>query len=66
VAGIACSMVWGVGTSHAEGGSTRRVDVWRVGAAGGAPGVMLMLYRSLEREPTSSVIPGVSPGRGVP
>jgi hypothetical protein len=39
----------GVGTSHAEGGGTKRVDVWHVGAAGGAPSVTLMLARSLER-----------------
>jgi hypothetical protein len=50
VAGSSYLMVWGVGTSHAIGGGTRRVDSGGVGAAGGTPGMIPMLARSLKRE----------------
>jgi hypothetical protein len=63
VAGIAHSMVRGGGSSYARGGGTRRFDA---GVVVGAPGATLILARSLERESTPSVIPGVSPGHGVP
>jgi hypothetical protein len=62
VASTACSMVWGADAFHAGGGGTRRVDA---GASGGAPGTMAMLARSLERESTPLVIPGLSPGHEV-
>jgi hypothetical protein len=63
VAGIAPSTAWGAHASHAGGGGTRKVDV---GATDDAPGTMLMLARSLDRESAPLVIPGVSPGHGVP
>jgi hypothetical protein len=63
MAGIAPSMACGAGTSDARGGGTRSVDA---GATVGAPGAMLMLARSLERESTPLAIARVSPGHRVP
>jgi hypothetical protein len=44
----------GTNASHAGGGGTRKVDI---GAAGDAPGAMLVLAGSLERESMPPAIP---------
>ena len=53
VANTACSTTWGTGVSHIRGGGARDVGA---GAAGGAPGEMLMLAKSLERYSMPSAI----------
>jgi hypothetical protein len=63
MAGTTRSTAWGTGTSHTRVGGSRKVGA---GVAGSAPGAMLVLARSLERDSMPSAIPGALLGHEVP
>jgi hypothetical protein len=63
VADTTRSTTWGTSVSHIGGGGARDVGA---GAAGDAPGEMLTLAKSLERDSMPSTIPVAPPVHEVP